>query len=129
MPNVWLGVTAENQCAFDARVGDLIKTPSAVRFLSIEPMLEPIDLRFREMVFGPHCASAAPIGSFIHWVICGCESGPNARPMDLDWVRNIRDQCVEAGVAFFFKQAVVQGKLQETPLLDGKRWVEFPETK
>lgn len=113
LPNVWLGVTTENQNRADERVPELLRCPAAVRFLSIEPMLGPVDLHQL------HC-------SFVGWVICGCESGPNARLMDLDWVRSIRDQCVEAGVPFFFKQAMIDGQLVETPELDGRVWEQFP---
>jgi protein gp37 len=88
LPNVWLGVSVENR-EETRRIEDLRQVPAAVRFLSIEPLLEDvgqIDL------------------DGIHWVIGGGESGPKARPMHPDWVRNIRDQCVAADVPFFFKQ-------------------------
>lgn len=62
----------------------------------------------------------------IDWVVTGCESGPGARPMDLDWARRIRADCEVAGVPFFFKQAMVDGHKVETPELDGRRWVEYP---
>ncbi len=63
----------------------------------------------------------------LDWVIMGCESGPSARPMSLDWARSMRDQCQAAGVSFFFKQAVIDGKLTKLPMLDGKQWAEYPK--
>ncbi|MBN9525412.1 MAG: phage Gp37/Gp68 family protein [Alphaproteobacteria bacterium] len=88
LPNLWLGVSVENRAQL-GRIDQLRRTPAAVRLISIEPLLEdlgPIDL------------------AGIDWVIVGGESGPNARPVHPDWVRSIRDQCLAAGVAFFFKQ-------------------------
>jgi len=95
LPNLWLGVSAEDQKRYDERKEYLRATPAAIRFLSIEPMLGPIslDLSGLNQVYRP-----------IHWVIVGGESGSNARPMHPDWARSIRDQCQAAGVPFFFKQ-------------------------
>jgi len=87
--NVWLGVTVENQDAADERIHFLKRTPSSVRFLSVEPMIGPINL--------PDLAG-------IQWVIVGGESGPRARDCRREWVDHIRLQCMEQGVAFFFKQ-------------------------
>jgi protein gp37 len=87
-PNVWLGTTVENQDEADRRIPYLRSVPARVRFLSCEPLLGQI----------------YPDMSGIHWVICGGESGPNARPMHPDWARSLRDQCAQAGVAFQFKQ-------------------------
>ncbi len=93
LPNVWLGVSVEDQKWADIRIPALLATPAAVRFLSCEPLLGPIDL-------------ASYIGGrLISWVIVGGESGPRARPMHPDWARSLRDQCTAAGVPFFFKQA------------------------
>lgn len=94
IPNLWLGVSAEDQQRADERIPDLLRTPAAVRFLSMEPLLGPVDLKQAHFTDGPE----------IDWVIVGGESGPGARPMHPDWVRGIRDQCVAAGVPFFFKQ-------------------------
>lgn len=88
LENVWLGVTAENQPAYDERVELLRQTPAAVRWISVEPMLGEIAADLRG----------------IDWVVCGGESGPNARPMHPDWARSLRDQCAAAGVPFLFKQ-------------------------
>ena len=86
--NCWLGVTAENQEWADKRIPLLLQTPAAKRFVSVEPMLGPVELDLRG----------------IDWVICGGESGRGARPMHPDWARSLRDQCQAAGVPFFFKQ-------------------------
>jgi protein gp37 len=90
--NVWVGATAENQKLYHERVAHLAGLPFDA-FLSLEPLLEPIDLQPEVADFGR-----------IKWVIVGGETGPGARPMDPDWAREIRDQCAEYGVAFFMKQ-------------------------
>lgn len=105
--NIWLGTTVENQEAADQRIPELLKVPAAVRFLSCEPLLGPVDLW--AFLKGPiRDAALAALDSppmpGIDWVICGGESGPSARPMHPDWARALRDQCAEAGVPFFFKQ-------------------------
>jgi protein gp37 len=102
--HVWQGTTAENQEWADRRIPLLIQTPAAVRFLSCEPLLGPIE--FSDVtrradavrVLGQRALSG------IHWVIAGGESGPGARPMHPDWARSLRDQCFVADVPFFFKQ-------------------------
>lgn len=125
LPNVWLGVSVEDQAAADERVPLLLRVPAAVRFLSIEPLLGPISLtscghiapdedgpdRIGYMV-GPDDGKSglwptraeALAKSGLHWVIVGGESGPKARPMHLDWARDLRDQCTATGVPFLFKQ-------------------------
>lgn len=120
-PNVWLGITICNQDEADRDVPKLLKTPAAVRFLSIEPMLGPIDLRrcvikkaeFPERGQPPVSINAlhgwwggADAGgrTRVDWVIPGGESGPHARPMHPYWVRSLLDQCKAAGVPFLFKQ-------------------------
>lgn len=113
--NLWLGVSVEDQAAADERIPLLLETPAAVRFVSCEPMLGPVNLESflsrhpsTEMVSGRVTADMPEwtrIGSTaIDWVICGGESGPGARPMRSDRARSLRDQCVAAGVPFFFKQ-------------------------
>lgn len=120
LPNLWLGVSVENQQAADERVRMLLKTPAAVRFISAEPLLGSVSLRWKDSTgFGnPHPKHKHPQpddrGRVItdeydglrelDWVICGGESGPGARPMHPDWARGLRDQCAAAGVPFFFKQ-------------------------
>lgn len=100
LPNVWLGISAEDQKRLDERAPQLIKTTAAARFLSIEPMLGPIDAS----IYLYSGWTEPPYDDVINWVIVGGESGPGARPMHPVWARSIRDQCVEAGVPFFFKQ-------------------------
>jgi protein gp37 len=116
LPNVWLGVSVEDQQRADERIPLLLRTPAAVRFLSCEPLLSAVDLR---RYFGTHpdrckyfdTVESLPCGGKEYprtprpdWVIVGGESGPGARPMHPDWARSLRDQCKAAGVAFFFKQ-------------------------
>jgi protein gp37 len=104
LPNVWLGVSVENQHWADIRIPALLKTPAAVRFLSCEPLLGPVDLTMVDWdgATGLCVLEKAPYG--IDWVIAGGESGTGARPMHPDWVRTLRDQCVAGAVPFLFKQ-------------------------
>jgi protein gp37 len=103
LPNVWLGASAEDQKSFDDRVESLLDTPAAVRWLSIEPMLGPIDMsgnRPNERALRWH----RPMLAGIHWVVAGGETGPRARPQHPAWPRRLRDQCKQAGVRFLYKQ-------------------------
>lgn len=119
LPNVIGMVSVENQEQADKRVPDLLQTPLAVRGVSMEPMLGAVDLWiWRQGILG---------WNDIDWVICGSESGYGARPMDEAWVRDIRNQCVTAGVPFFYKQKVVDGKKISLPELDGKIWNQYPD--
>jgi protein gp37 len=104
LPNVWLGVSAERQTEADQRIPDLLATPAAVRFVSAEPLLGPIE--FSDVSKRRDAVSRLGKGALdgLHWVIVGGESGPGARPMHPDWARSIRDQCAAASVPFFFKQ-------------------------
>lgn len=95
--NVWLGVSVENQAAANERIPDLLATPAAVRFLSCEPLLGPLDLWL-------YLDPMRQFRRHLDWVICGGESGPGKRPSDVAWHRSLRDQCKAAGVAFFEKQ-------------------------
>lgn len=99
-PNLWWGVSVENQAAADERIPELLKTPAAVRFLSCEPLLGPVVLPT------VHVFGNAPRPPGIDWVIAGCESGPKSRECQVPWLRALRDLCAETGVAFFLKQAV-----------------------
>jgi len=106
MRNVWVGTTVENQKEADWRIDRLLEIPAAVRFLSVEPMLGPINLT-KAFFVGPEGGWEywGARRQMIQWVICGGESGAKARPFDLGWARSLRDQCGEASVPFFMKQA------------------------
>jgi len=95
--NVWLGTTVENQAAADERIPHLLAVPAPVRWLSCEPLLGPVDIR---------AGDARPPGmrGYFDWVVAGGESGQQARPCKLDWLRSLRNQCDQAGVPFFLKQ-------------------------
>jgi protein gp37 len=108
--HIWVGTSVED-CRATSRIRHLREAPAAVRFLSVEPLIGPIgevDL------------------SGIHWVIAGGESGPGARPMHIDWAREIRDQCNTQGVAFFFKQWGGARPKSGGRTLDGRQWDELP---
>lgn len=113
--NLWFGVTAENQQEANKRIPQLLNIPTAVHFVSLEPMLGGIKLELVDLehgahdfltgtVFCPGMNEPATTNNKLDWVICGGESGHKARPMHPDWVRSIRDQCKEAETPFFFKQ-------------------------
>ena len=95
LPNVWIGTSVENQETANKRIPDLLQIPAHVRFLSCEPLLGPIELDLVPARFND---------PEIHWIIVGGESGSNARPMDLEWARDIVTQCKGAGVPVFVKQ-------------------------
>ena len=95
LPNVWIGVSVEDQATADKRIPLLLDTPAAVRWISAEPLLAPIDLAEHGLHGGP---------GQLDWVVVGGESGPKARPMHPEWARGLRDQCSAAGVPFLFKQ-------------------------
>lgn len=172
--NVWAGCTVENQKAANERIPELLRVPARVRFLSVEPLLEALDLDPARCQYCPDggevtpeeegappwcvlCDSEAVYGHWldacadvrqpgVNWVIVGGESGCQARPFDLAWARSLRDQCQDAGVAFFFKQlgdnpvVRVDGKLATWPSKapkggDPAEWPEdlrvqqFPEVR
>ena len=111
-PHIWLGTSIEDGKRL-SRTRHLRETNATVRFLSLEPLIGPItniDL------------------DGIHWVIVGGESGPRARPMDPEWVSDIRDQCVNVGVPFFFKQWGGLRPKSGGRTLDGRKWTEWPRT-
>lgn len=99
LPNVWLGVSVENQDAADERIPLLLQTPAAVRWVSAEPLLGPVTLWSDWLL--EHRAITKPS---LDWLVVGGESGPKARGMDPEWARSLRDQCAAAGVPFHFKQ-------------------------
>jgi len=109
LPHIWWGVTTENQEQANKRIPILLQLPVMVRFVSVEPMLGPVDLTpwFPWDKHRKNLSGWAPNPIYtqgLHWVVCGGESGPGARPMHSDWARGLRDQCVAANVPFFFKQ-------------------------
>ncbi len=111
--NIWMGVSVESE-EYTHRIDDLRKTSSAIKFLSLEPLLGPLknlDL------------------DGIDWVIVGGESGPRARPMDQQWIIDIRDQCIANKIPFFFKQWGGTNKKLAGRLLEGNEWNEFPSPK
>jgi len=101
LPNVWLGVSVENQHCADERIPLLLQTPAAVRFLSCEPLIGPVDLSAWLPI---ETIGGVEMETWPSWVICGGESGPKARPCDVAWVRSIVKQCHAAGVKVFVKQ-------------------------
>jgi protein gp37 len=110
--NVWMGVSVEDG-EVTKRIDDLRKVPAAVRFLSCEPLIGPLDAMNLDG---------------IHWVIVGGESGPRSRPIKTEWVKSIREQCDSACVAFFFKQWGGVRKDLAGRILDGHTYDEFPAT-
>lgn len=125
LPNVWLGVSVEDQARADERIPDLLATPAAVRWLSCEPLLGPVNLNHVKMVdyvtegggsvqgwesalngkrFDEWSDGDSDGWPKLDWIVAGGESGPGSRPMHPDWARSLRDQCASAGVPFFFKQ-------------------------
>ena len=121
LPNVWLGVSVEDQATAHKRIPLLLDTPAAVRWISAEPLLESVylrglfglptddeDVRIDSLegtfITSRYQETGTTLGSKLDWVVVGGESGPNARPMHPKWVRNLRDQCAAAGVPFMFKQ-------------------------
>jgi protein gp37 len=140
LPNVWLGVSVEDQQRADERIPDLLATPAAVRWISAEPLLGPVDLcavRSGELPTAP-IAGYIPLTSTDHkpvridWVVAGGESGKGARPMHPDWARSLRDQCAAAGVPFFFKQWGNFLPAGQAPAGKKKPWVgphSLPTTK
>ena len=151
LPNVWLGVSVEDQQRADLRIPALLDTPAAVRWLSCEPLLGPVDLG---AAFGTNYGGdPREDETGVDWVVVGGESGPGARPMHPEWARTLRDQCQAAGVPFHFKQwgewvpedqspedAVIPGTYRfDEPTgtirlgkktagreLDGRTWDEWP---
>jgi protein gp37 len=127
LPNVWVGTSVESQPWARRRIPALLDTPAAVRFLSCEPLLGPVDLT--EPLATWAAGREVQVNQHLHWVIAGGESGPGARPMDLDWARGLRDQCGDARVAFHYKQqGSGDGGPKSRRTLDGRTWDEFPET-
>lgn len=149
--NWWLGVSVEDQKTADERIPILLQIPAAKRFVSVEPMLGPVDLdewfwKFNENYQPPRFLDEGETYNVrptipsekISWCIVGGETGPGARPLHPDWVRSLRDQCQAAGVPLFFKSwgdynrraqglQYVSDPDNTGHLLDGKEWREFPK--
>ena len=111
--HVWAGTSVENQYWADRRIPILQQIPANVRFLSVEPLLKSVDL--------------SPYLSSLQWVIVGGESGYRARPMNEQWAQRIRDDCVDVGVPFFFKQWGGRTSKSGGRELDGREWDEMPK--
>lgn len=139
LPNVWLGVTAEDQQRADERIPLLLQVPAAVQWVSAEPLLGPLDLsaylhprsHLTDGLWHDDCPSCLRRRSYggtgaLDQIIVGAESGPGHRPMQEQWVRDLKEQCQAAGVAYYLKQMWQAGKLVHTPELDGKRYTEMP---
>lgn len=130
LPNLWLGVTAEDQEAANTRIPFLLQAPAAKRFISAEPMLGPVDLAtfLPQSVPPDKNDGTGYLTQGLDWVVCGGESGSGARPIHPDWARSLRDQCKAAGAPFWFKgwgRHVPAG--QTKGLLDGVECREWPE--
>ena len=112
--NVWVGVSIENQATAN-RLKYLLAIPAQIKFVSFEPLLGPVDIDLNG----------------VDWVIVGGESGPHARPLDLEWVRDIRNHCTKAGVPLFLKQlgGRREKRGKQKAILDGQQWHEFPLAK
>jgi protein gp37 len=135
-PNhIWFGITVCNQQEADEKIPLLLQIPAAVRWISIEPMLAPIDISpWLTGWTGKNNTLPSPLSDAlkvlpdipkIDWVVLGGETGPGARPMKLEWVRDVRDQCQAAGIRFFFK---AWGPRKEVGrILDGWEWSELPK--
>lgn len=114
IPNIWLGVSVEDRKTADERLTWLARTPAAKHVVSYEPALEQI--LFSLTKYQP-----------IDWLIMGCESGPKARPMDIEWAKSTLNWCESTGTPFFLKQMVVNGKLVKMPELYGQVWAQYPK--
>lgn len=127
LPNVWLGISVEDQARADLRIPDLLDTPASLRWISAEPLLGPVDwikvvARWQDTRTNAEKAHIGWGAPLIDWVVAGGESGPDARPCHPDWARLLRDQCAASGVPFFWKQWgewIGLGVAEGRPLDDG----------
>lgn len=141
MPNLWLGVTAENQKQANKRIPILLQIPAAVKFVSVEPMLGSVnlrklninipselpDLKYKEVdCLDEYFRHDTSFISPVNWVVCGEESGHRYRPLHPNWVRDLRDGCIESSTPFFLKQLWMLDKLIKMPRLDGQVWDQLP---
>lgn len=133
LPNLWIGVSVENQDAADERIPELLATPAALRFLSCEPLLGELNLR--RWLGGSSCldsfdgSDGLVIDPSIDWLIDGCESGHGARPAEDAWFESLAAQCRDAGVPYFHKQSMVDGVLRHdvADFPPALRFQEFPK--
>lgn len=121
LPNVWIGVSVEDQKSADERIPLLLQTPAAVRWISAEPLLAMVDI---SKWLAATALREIDGGAGIDWVVVGGESGKNARPMSADWARLLRDQCADAGVPFLFKQ---WGEYAPCIVTEGSYFLATPE--
>ena len=153
--NIWLGVTVCNQAEADEKIPILLQIPAAVRWISVEPLIDSVDLNVE---WGQGVGELALESGLIKWVVLGGETGPGARPMNPDWAISARDECQTGGVPFFFKgwgewfpliaadeasqyphttmhewqdgiRSVRVGRKAAGRFLDGREWNELPEVK
>lgn len=111
------GTSVSDQKTADMMIPPLLAIKHGFRFVSVEPMIGPVNLtRLRDDELG---AKWNALECGLDWVLCGCESGPRRRPMELDWVRSLRDQCADAGVPLYLKQLDINGRVTPSPPLDG----------
>jgi protein gp37 len=126
--SIWMGVSVESQ-PYAKRILDLGSVRAGLHWVSVEPLLGPVDLTAIGLVPpGAPRVTVNPLPA-LGWVVAGCESGPGRRPAEIDWFRSLRDQCAAANVPFFLKQIEVDGKVQKHPMpeLDGVVHAAFPE--
>lgn len=139
-PHIWVGVTAEDQEHVNMRVPLLVAAPVSTRFVSVEPIVGEVNLSLwlsnpyvypggapDELLYSTRENPDGTVAANLDWVIAGCESGPHRRRAHVDWFRMLRDQCVDAGVPFFLKQADLGEGLVKMPSLDGQTWAQRPE--
>jgi protein gp37 len=128
MDNIWFGVTAESQIQADNRIPALLKIPVKNHWVSVEPMLEKIDLY--QYLICDSCLDPSVCwcrDPRVSWVVCGGESGSGARALSLDWVISLKGQCKRAGTPFMFKQLIRDGRKISAPKISGKQYMEIPK--
>jgi len=141
-PNIWPGATICTQAEADRDLPVLQETPAARRWVSLEPMIEEIDIGpwipcqrggpekcFASRPLPPTCCECSHGRAQVDLVIAGCESGKHRRYAKTDWFRSLRDQCAAAGVPFYLKQMEIEGRVVECPQLDGVRYDKMPEVR
>ena len=127
LSNLWLGVSVEDQATADERLPILLQIPAAVHIVSYEPALSAIKIPKVWLRKAPPLMSGKQQWNTISWIIAGCESGSNHRPAKVNWLRDVKNQCVEADVPFFLKQMDWFGNITKMPILDGYVWDQIPK--